>query len=50
MKLSEFLKLIEKEFEYFKNMKILFDLGIDTNMNINDKSQNRIKFAIIKKR
>jgi len=48
MKLKEFLKNMEKELEDFINLKIFFDLGIDTNMDINGESKNRIKFSIIK--
>ncbi len=48
MKLKKFLQVMEKELEDFINMKIDFDLGIDIDMSINDKSQNRIKFSIIK--
>ncbi len=49
MKLKQFLKYMEKEFEDMINVKIDLDLGIDTNMNvINDKCNNRIKFSIIK--
>ena len=40
--------LIEKELEDFINLKIDFDLGVDIDMSINDKSHNRIKFSIIK--
>ena len=50
MKLKNFLKLMEKELVDFINLKIDFDLGIDTNMNVNDKSKNRIRFTIIKKK
>ncbi len=48
MKLKEFMIVIEKQLEDFINLRIDFDLGIDTNMDINDKSLNRIKFSIIK--
>ncbi len=48
MKLKEFLRCMEREFVDLINIKIEFDLGIDTNMNISDKSRNRIKFSIIK--
>ena len=48
MKLKEFMRHMEKELEDFINLRIEFDLGIDTNMNVNDKSHNRIKFSIIK--
>ena len=49
MKLKQFLKHMEKEFEDMINIKVDLDLGIDTDMNINDKSHNRIRFSIIKK-
>ncbi len=48
MKLKEFMKSMEKELVDFINLKIDFDLGIDTNMNVDDKSKNRIRFTIIK--
>ena len=48
MKLKEFLQLMQVEFVDLVNLKLEFDLGIDTDMSINDKSLNRIKFSIIK--
>lgn len=52
MKLKDFMLTIEKELEDFINLKIDFDLGIDTNMDVIDlgSSPNRIKFSIIKKK
>jgi len=48
MKLKDFMLSIEKALEDFINLKIDFDLGIDTNMNVNSESKNRIRFTIIK--
>lgn len=48
MKLKDFMLTIEKELEDFINLKIEFDLGVDTYMNVCDDSKNRIKFSIIK--
>jgi len=48
MKLKDFMLTIEKELEDFINLKIDFDLGVDTSMNVNGESKNRIKFTIIK--
>lgn len=49
MKLKQFLRAMEKEMEDMINIKIDFDLGIDTSMDVNNKSLNRIRFSIIKK-
>ncbi len=49
MKLKEFLQGMEKECVDMVNLRLDFDLGIDTDMSVNDKSHNRIKFTVIKK-
>ena len=48
MKLKDFLIKMEKECEDLVNIRIDFDLGLDINMDVNEKSKNRIRFSIIK--
>lgn len=50
MKLKEFIICLEKEFEDFVNIKVHLDIGINTNMDVNGLSKNRIQFSILKKK
>ena len=50
MKLKEFIKDFENECNGLVNLKFTIDLGIDNGMNIDDNSQNRIKFSVLKQK
>ena len=49
MKLSTYIKTIKKEFNFMNIEELTIDVGLDTTMNINPKSLNRIKFTLKKK-
>ena len=49
MKLSEYVKSIREAFEGTDIFEISFDLGVEPNMEINEKSKNRVKFTINKR-
>lgn len=53
MKLNEYIKKHLKEIDKIEDIKsceIEFNLGVDTDMNISQKSSNRVKFTVVRKK
>lgn len=49
MKLKEYIKTILTHFEDFEDYEVVnFDIGVDTELNIDSTSGNRVKFRVVK--
>lgn len=47
MKLSKYIKKTLKEMDGTISFSINFDVGIDTDMTVNNKSKNRVSFMVV---